>query len=474
MERNKKMKHSLRFKFIIGYFLIFATMLLLVDNYGRQALLDKLIDEEKNKLYDAAEQVVSVYQSNTYLLQNSPGGLRQRFVSVELLTGIRTWIVNTDGIILVDSSIKNNQEKVNLSNISPDFLSHQSIDDATIPNVINNPHLCVIYPVASKTQTSSYIVLLSSNKHLKQQADTYSDIFTSCLSIPIILGILIFAYLYFQSTLPLKKMSTAAKEYTNGHFDYPIYKTYDHTQTELASSIRNLSDKMKSMNDYQKKFIANVSHDFRSPLTSIHGYTEALRDGTIPQEMSGKYLDIILFETKRLKKLTENLLTLSQIENDKTLLNISSFELNSELRNCLATFEPQCMQKNISLEFTYDTKEFIVNADVEKIERVIQNLTDNAIKFSAPDSTVEIHTTSRHGIVFVSIKDHGIGIPKENIDKIWDRFYKTDLSRGKDKTGTGLGLSITKEIIEAHGEHINVISTEGVGTEFIFTLPLDG
>ena len=467
------MKHSLRFKFIIGYFLIFSTVVLLVSHYGRHVLLDKLIADEQDNLYDAAEQIASIYQSNSYLLQNSPEGLRQRFISVELITGVRTWVVNSDGIIVVDSDTKNNKEKVNLSNISPEFLSHQSISEASIPNVLDSPHICVIYPVTSTTRTSAYIVLLSSREQLSRQTKTYSDIFTALLTVPVILGMLVFAYLYYQSVSPMKKMTAAAKEYTNGHFDYPIYKTYEKNQTELASSIRLLAHKMKSMNDYQKKFIANVSHDFRSPLTSIHGYTEALRDGTIPPEMSGKYLDIILFETKRLRKLTENLLTLSQLENDKATLNISAFELNSELRRCLATFEPQCMEKHISLEFTYDTKEFMVKADLEKIERVIQNLTDNAIKFSPADSTVEIRTTSRQNIVFVSIKDHGIGIPKENIDKIWDRFYKTDASRGKDKKGTGLGLSITKEIIEAHGEHINVISTEDVGTEFIFTLPLE-
>ena len=113
----------------------------------------------------------------------------------------------------------------------------------------------------------------------------------------------------------------------------------------------------------------------------------------------------------------------------------------------------------------------MVKADISKIEQVIQNLLDNAVKFSHNNSVIEIHTARRNTKAFISVKDHGIGIPKDNINKVWDRFYKTDLSRGKDKKGTGLGLSITKEIIEAHGENINVISTEGVGTEFIFSLP---
>ena len=109
---------------------------------------------------------------------------------------------------------------------------------------------------------------------------------------------------------------------------------------------------------------------------------------------------------------------------------------------------------------------------MSKIQQVLYNLIDNAIKFSNPDSTITIETTEKNEKVFISVKDTGIGIPKDSLKKIWERFYKTDLSRGKDKRGTGLGLAIVKEIISAHNENINVISTEGVGTEFIFTLPL--
>ena len=113
-----------------------------------------------------------------------------------------------------------------------------------------------------------------------------------------------------------------------------------------------------------------------------------------------------------------------------------------------------------------------VHADLTRIQQVLYNLIDNAIKFSHKNSEIRIETTEKHGKVFVSVKDHGIGIPKESVPMVFNRFYKSDISRGKDKKGTGLGLSITKEIIRAHGENINVISTEGEGSEFIFSLPL--
>lgn len=192
-----------------------------------------------------------------------------------------------------------------------------------------------------------------------------------------------------------------------------------------------------------------------------------------PPEMQEKYLHIILFETGRLTKLTSNLLDLNQFEHSGLIVELERFDLHNTLKETIETFEPQCEKKHLSIDLLLDGKELYVKADQSKIQRVIQNLVDNAIKFSNTNSVIEIHTVKKHHKVFVSVKDHGIGITKEEASKIWDRFYKSDRSRGKDKTGTGLGLSITKEIIEAHGEHINVISTEGVGTEFIFSLPLD-
>lgn len=234
-----------------------------------------------------------------------------------------------------------------------------------------------------------------------------------------------------------------------------------------------MANELNTLEDDQRKFVSNVSHDFRSPLTSIKGYIEAILDGTIPYEMQDKYLNIILFETERLNKLTSSLLELNKFgSHGKTILYIKSFDINYIIRMTALTFEGICSEKHISIELILSGQNLYVTADMAKIQQVIYNLTDNAIKFSHPDSSITIETTEKNGKVFVSVKDSGIGIPGDSLKKIWERFYKTDVSRGKDKRGTGLGLAIVKEIIQAHDENINVISTEGVGTEFIFTLSL--
>ena len=225
------------------------------------------------------------------------------------------------------------------------------------------------------------------------------------------------------------------------------------------------------MEQYQHNFIANVSHDFRSPLTSIKGYLEAILDGTIPQELYHKYLHIVISETERLNKLTQGMLTLNSLDS-KGYLTRTNFDINRTIKDTAATFEGTCSAKGITFDLTFADSIQMVYADLGKIQQVLYNLIDNAIKFSHEDSIIRIETTEKHNKVFVSVKDSGIGIPKDELKQIWERFYKSDLSRGRDKKGTGLGLSITREIIRSHGENINVISTEGVGSEFIFSLPV--
>ena len=154
------------------------------------------------------------------------------------------------------------------------------------------------------------------------------------------------------------------------------------------------------------------------------------------------------------------------------MLDITKFDVNHTIKMTAQTFEGVCKEKRLSFELILTGQTLYAFADMDKIQRVIYNLIDNAIKFSPADSVITVETTVKNEKIFISVKDRGIGIPKESIGKIWERFYKSDASRGKDKKGTGLGLAIVKEIIQAHKENINVISTEDVGTEFIFSLPL--
>ena len=331
--------------------------------------------------------------------------------------------------------------------------------------------MTVLAPVVYGYTPNGYLLI---HKYISDIRGTQNILMNAAIITMFVIYILSFAILlafHYFIYRPLRKITEAATQYASGNLEYEIPVNTEDEMGYLSASLNYMSSHLRDMDDYQKKFVANVSHDFRSPLTSIKGYVEAMADGTIPPELYDKYLKIILFETERLTDLTQDLLTLNEFDNKNILLNKEVFDIHDMIKHVAASFEGTCTQKKISIEVILAAKHLNVNADKRKIQQVLYNLLDNAIKFSDPDSVITIETTERGEKVYTSIKDDGIGIPRSSLNKIWERFYKSDLSRGKDKKGTGLGLTIVKEAIQAHGENINVVSTEGVGTEFIFSLP---
>lgn len=291
----------------------------------------------------------------------------------------------------------------------------------------------------------------------------------------IIYGVMVFLIILANVLLnvflfnPISKVTRAGKEFASGNLTYPLTIERRDEVGIIAESERKLAREVSNASDDQRKFLANVSHDFRSPLTSIKGYAVAIQDGTIPPELQNKYLGVVISEADRLTGLANGLLELNRLEKG-IALNQSTFDVNRLIGDVLPTYEGRAKEKNIWFDFAKEENVLNVVADREKIEQVIQNLVDNALKFSEKDSHIDVSTRIIGEKAFISVKDYGIGIAREELSKIWNRFYKSDASRGKDKTGTGLGLSIVREIIQAHGEAIDVISTPGEGTEFIFTL----
>ncbi len=285
------------------------------------------------------------------------------------------------------------------------------------------------------------------------------------------LSLIIFLNFAWFIYLPLKQIRVAAMEYAKGNFAYDELKVETSDELgDVANSLNYMAIQLGNSRDYQKKFISNISHDFRSPLTSIKGYLEAMIDGTIPPEDHTKYLQIVLSESERLEKLTEGLRDLSKWDKSGPELIYEEFDMETIISSSVSTFQVICEKKQIELVLQFPSKHYMVYADMGKIQQVLYNLLDNAIKFSPQNSRIIIKLSSRGDKMYCSVKDFGLGIPKSSLEKIWQRFYKTDTSRGRDKTGSGLGLSIVKEIIMAHNETIDVISTEGIGTEFVFSI----
>lgn len=305
---------------------------------------------------------------------------------------------------------------------------------------------------------------------LHASCDSLLNISYLTLLILFLLSLIILLFFTEMVYLPLRKITHATEQYAIGNFRYEFQVDSEDEIGYLAASLAYMASEVAKSEDNQKRLVANISHDFRSPLTSMRGYLEAMQDGTIPPELHEKYIGVVLNETDRLTKLTNSLLTLNNLNTQGMILDRTNFDINPVIKNTAASFEGTCRSKFITIELVLTGEQMYVNADMVKIQQVLYNLVDNAIKFSHKNSSIKVETIEKSNKLLVSVKDNGIGIPKDSLKLIWNRFYKTDLSRGKDKKGTGLGLSIAKEIIQSHNENINVVSTEGVGTEFIFTL----
>ncbi|MDE6852690.1 MAG: HAMP domain-containing histidine kinase, partial [Lachnospiraceae bacterium] len=403
---------SLGFQFIVSYLVLAISILLLLNTYGNSVIYGHLIDSQETRLYEEATHIVSSYLSRSTDLQISGQALEQPFESIQILNNMRIWITDSSGTILIDSDTEKNQAGTNIPQYDKAFLNQQTISGRYPKGLIRAPMLSVIYPITQSMQMQGYIILMTPIQTIEEQTTQILNTIIICYIITLCLTALVLVYLHHQTVRPLKKMTVAAREYADGHFDYPMVKMNGQDQAALASAIWYLAEKMQTMNDYQKQFLANVSHDFRSPLTSIKGYTEAIADGTIPPEMQAKYLDIILFEVDRLHKLTNQLLELNQFDSNGMMIELSSFDINTVIKETVETFETQCEKKQLSVDLILDTQTIYVDADLPKIQRVIQNLLDNAIKFSKSGSTIEIHTTEQQKKCFISVKDHGIGIPR--------------------------------------------------------------
>lgn len=466
------MRTSLLYKYCCCFFLLFLSVFILLNTYGTSQIKSNLVNQKKLSLYQESESICDQYMQEYYSDAMSEDMLKKQLATVSALTNTRIWITDSQGGLLLDTDSSASHDFSTVLELDPDIFSRNTKSGITYDGYFHTPMIMAESNILMNYQTIGYVIVFMSEAKVLEDTIQVTNVINTVLLFFMGSLALLIGCIYHLSIRPLHQLIKAAKEYSLGHFEQPIDLKCHDEFLELKDTINFMATELNSLDDYQKKFIANISHDFRSPLTSIKGYTEAMRDGTIPYEMQNKYLDIILFETDRLNKLTNNLLTLNTFERNGALLNITTFDINQVIKHTLLTFEGTCTKKKVSINLEFNSEKLLVNADMDKIQQVLYNLIDNAIKFSHHNSSIRISVAEKNDKAFIGIKDNGIGIPKDALKKIWERFYKTDLSRGKDKKGTGLGLSITKEIINAHGEHITVVSTEGVGTEFIFSLPL--
>lgn len=464
------MKSILHLKFIALYIIFGFLCVFTTATLTTQLVTNRLMEDSSQTLYREATLIASDYLPSYFSDDSSLYAVQSQLAAMRLYLESSLWFVDASGTMITSSNLENTSSPDAITDFDPAEIGGNQYISGTFHGYFDEEVVTVMAPVTEGFSTKGYLLIHSPVSNIEARCRPIMITIYISLGVVFLISFIFLIGFQFFVYRPLRKISEAAQQYAMGNLDYEIPV---HTHDEmgyLSASLNYMAAQLKDMDDYQKKIVANVSHDFRSPLTSMKGYVEAMADGTIPPELYGKYLNIILFETERLTDLTGDLLTLNEFDTKELMLNKAEFDIQEVIKGTAASFEAVCTPKHISVELLLMPGSVVVYADKRKIQQVLYNLIDNAIKFSENESSITIEVSIKNDKVFISVKDHGIGIPRKDLNKIWERFYKSDLSRGRDKKGTGLGLSIVKEVIQAHDEHINVISTEGVGTEFIFSL----
>lgn len=328
-----------------------------------------------------------------------------------------------------------------------------------------------IMGVTFKANGPQYCLLAYSSK---SSENTYIWSIMEIFVISAVIVLVVVMFLVYFTTLkltePIKEIAEVSKKIGAGDFSVtlPEYETAEYQQ--LSKAFNDMAANLKSYDTMRNSFLANVSHELRTPMTSIGGFVDGLLDGTISKNEERHYLKIISSEVHRLARLVRSMLNLAKIEAGELKPSLDYFSALEPIVDTLVTFESRLDAKHIDIR-GLDVDRVMLYADNDLVHQVMYNLIENAIKFVDEGGYIEFNFTPVAGMTVISIKNSGEGLSEDELPLVFDRFYKTDKSRGLDKTGVGLGLNIVRSIVKLHGGKIMVRSVKGEYTEFVFTLP---
>lgn len=360
----------------------------------------------------------------------------------------------------------------------PQFILDIAVDSGvyketgTLNQIYENKHYTVVRPlIDSQNQISGYIMATS---EIKKPFDSFLwemlKMFLISEVCVFVVVMIIVNFVTYEMVKPLSEMSEAAKEFGKGDFSKRLpVERYDEIG-QLAMSMNNMAESLSVLENMRRSFVSNVSHELKTPMTTIGGFIDGILDGTIPKENHKQYLRIVSDEVKRLSRVVRSMLNLAQIEAGEMKLKPQKVDIIDTICQTLFTLEGQIENKKLDIK-GLDREKIYVEADGDLIHQVIYNLVENAIKFSNEGGYIEFSFTKEGNDYLIGVKNSGEGLSREEIPRVFDRFYKTDKSRGLDKNGVGLGLYIVHSIINLHGGEIIVKSVKGEYCEFLFSLP---
>ncbi|MCL1987459.1 MAG: HAMP domain-containing histidine kinase [Firmicutes bacterium] len=452
-----------------------------------QVIRNYVTEQRVETLTDSSIRVSQVLEGVTHFGILDVNRLNSEVLAMQQFLNARLLIISTDFTVIGTSGgLVNDKLPVYHESLQPLMLGNPIITNGTLDGIYFEPLLTVGHPIWAGDRVVAAVLVSTSMQELET---TITEMYRLALLCLIGSALVATALIYISCltiSRPLRQINDAARIIASGDFEKRIsansqFSSAKYTKifsaikpvtevAQLAESFNSMAESLQEQEKIQRSFISNLSHDIRSPLTSVRGFLQAMQDGTVPQEKQNYYINIVMDESDRIIRLANNLLDINFVQ--ETSLNITTFNISELIRKIVLTFEPQATTHNLHIQCKFAHEIDIIDADYDKIQRVIYNLIDNAVKFVPNGGEIIIETNIEKSNLQVSIQDNGRGISPADQTRIFERFFKGDQSRGEDKISSGLGLSIVKEIIQAHGGQIFVNSSEQNGCLFTFLLPL--
>ena len=397
-------------------------------------------------------------------------------MSVSILSGFSNYdilITDPDGLIVCCS------EGLSCDHIGktvPDYAitDHQYTGMSDLSGVYDEMHYVIASPVEVPNMRGpfAYVVISSMRSQMSELWRRFSSMMLFVGIIVIVLASVVIFLTTKHMVRPVKDMTKTVNEFARGDFSSRVETDSDDEIGQLAESFNLMADSLERSETKRREFIANISHELKTPMTTISGFADGILDGTIPQEKMPEYLAVISNESHRLSRLVRNMLDVSQLTaKEPAELRASSFDLLEVLVQTLLSLETKITDHGLDVDAELPEEAVTVLGDKDAITQVIYNLLDNAAKFAEKGSVIRLSLYRQSGKAYVSIENRGATIPEDELPYIFDRFHKTDKSRSMDKEGVGLGLYIVKTILDNHREDIFVTSADGV-TKFTFTMTI--
>lgn len=437
------------------------------------------IREYQNSMTDSAREVsrTAAAISNTDSLNSWL--LSMSISAIARSTGNNIMITDDQGVIVSCSDrapVCEHLGKIVPPELISSMENRENLVISDLGGIYKNGHYVVTAPINSEEdeEVIGHVLVTSDTDEILGTWSTFLMMASVVAVLVFCLSMIVSLVYSKRMARPLDEMALASRRFARGDFSVRVRQQDDPTDEmgALIESFNKMADSLEKSEKRRSEFIANISHELRTPMTTIAGFADGILDGTIPKEEEEKYLKSIRDETRRLSRLVRDMLSASQAKaNASDPKKRTVFDLTELVLQILLSFESRATAKNLDVDPQLPDNHLMVVADKDAITQVIYNLLDNAVKFARVGSCLTLRLYKDGKKAYVSIKDEGETIPPDDLPFIFDRFHKSDRSRSLDKDGVGLGLYLVKSIINSHDEDIAVRSEDGI-TEFVFTLKL--